>query len=319
MSKSDAGKGDADRTTNHKNYRDNYDKIFGKKDNKLCVECGEDTGSSHAARKFCDECNKLKKKIATTKWQAENPENMSANNKRWIENNREKWLARQHRVNNSPEGKAYMKDYKEKNKERLEAYWKEYGQRPEVKAKQKAYRERTDVILKKKQKALEDYVPPTCGVCGAACEKGHRLCYEHSPCSNPELFTKNKRIWEEKRRRTNKKYKIDANISSGIYGSFTKVKKYAHKLRKWEILLGYESIDLINHFESLFEKGMSWSNYGRKKGIRCWEIDHIIPKHTFEYDNKEDPLVKECWSLSNLRPLWAEQNCKGGGNKKKYK
>lgn len=65
-------------------------------------------------------------------------------------------------------------------------------------------------------------------------------------------------------------------------------------------ILGYSASDLKYHIENLFTEGMSWKNWGE------WHIDHIIPLHSFD---KETP-IHIVNSLSNLRPLWAEENLK---------
>lgn len=74
--------------------------------------------------------------------------------------------------------------------------------------------------------------------------------------------------------------------------------------RYWEKLVGYTLEDLMAHLEDQFKEGMSWDNHGE------WHIDHIKPVSEFGADQ-----VKECWSLDNLQPLWAEDNvAKGVGS-----
>lgn len=51
---------------------------------------------------------------------------------------------------------------------------------------------------------------------------------------------------------------------------------------------------------ALFEPGMSWDNRGE------WHIDHIKPVCIFIREGETDPAVIN--ALSNLRPLWAEEN-----------
>ena len=58
------------------------------------------------------------------------------------------------------------------------------------------------------------------------------------------------------------------------------------------------------HLEKQFLPGMDWSNHG----IHGWHIDHIIPVSAFNFSSPEEPSFKECWSLKNLRPLWAKDN-----------
>lgn len=65
-----------------------------------------------------------------------------------------------------------------------------------------------------------------------------------------------------------------------------------------ETLLGCSWVEAKEHFEKLFEEGMSWANHGE------WHIDHIKPVNTFQ--GLED--ISEMNHISNLRPLWAEDN-----------
>ena len=64
----------------------------------------------------------------------------------------------------------------------------------------------------------------------------------------------------------------------------------------------------MKHLESKFKEGMSWDNYG-KGG---WEIDHIYPLSRFDIKSKEDPNFKKAWALSNLQPLWKQENIRKG-------
>lgn len=72
--------------------------------------------------------------------------------------------------------------------------------------------------------------------------------------------------------------------------------------RSWEAILGFTTAVLIEHLERQFTKGMSWDNYGE------WHVDHIRPVASFDFNSADDPQFKECWALTNLRPLWAEEN-----------
>lgn len=72
-------------------------------------------------------------------------------------------------------------------------------------------------------------------------------------------------------------------------------------------ILGYTLEDLKKHLENKFQPGMTWENYGIE-----WHIDHIKPDSWFNYSSTEDLSFKECWSLSNLQPLWAKDNLKKG-------
>jgi len=87
-------------------------------------------------------------------------------------------------------------------------------------------------------------------------------------------------------------------MSTAIYHALKTNKGRAH----WEDLVGYSLDDLIIHLEKKFIKGMSWDNYGK------WQIDHSIPVSVFNFKTAEDIGFKRCWSLTNLKPMWAVKN-----------
>lgn len=68
--------------------------------------------------------------------------------------------------------------------------------------------------------------------------------------------------------------------------------------------LGYTAADFAAHIERQFLPGMGWHN------MASWQIDHIIP--VSEARTEADVIALN--QLSNLRPLWAEEN-----NRKKNK
>lgn len=66
--------------------------------------------------------------------------------------------------------------------------------------------------------------------------------------------------------------------------------------------LPYSMDELKKHIERQFQKGMTWENYGK------WHVDHIRPVSSFSIDSPEHPDFLICWGLTNLRPLWAQEN-----------
>ena len=94
--------------------------------------------------------------------------------------------------------------------------------------------------------------------------------------------------------------KLNRKMSSEIRRSIGANKNGHH----WEDLVGYSMDQLKAHLESLFTIGMSWETWG-KFG---WHIDHIRPRSSFFFDSYEDKAFKQCWSLSNLQPLWWKDN-----------
>jgi hypothetical protein len=68
--------------------------------------------------------------------------------------------------------------------------------------------------------------------------------------------------------------------------------------------LGYTAADFVAHIERQFAQGMGWANMDR------WQIDHIVP--ISEARTIDDVVALN--QLSNLRPMWSEEN-----NRKKNK
>ena len=73
--------------------------------------------------------------------------------------------------------------------------------------------------------------------------------------------------------------------------------------------IGYTHQQLKAHIESLFDKEMTWENYGD------WHIDHIKPISMFIAEGVTDPAIIN--ALTNLQPLWAVDNMSKGGFKVK--
>lgn len=95
------------------------------------------------------------------------------------------------------------------------------------------------------------------------------------------------------------KYRIENALRCRIWSEIVGGSKGG---RRTIDLLDFTVSDLRKHLERQFTPGMSWDNYGD------WQIDHIIPLASFEYETPEDPSFKFAWSLTNLQPLWAEEN-----------
>lgn len=77
--------------------------------------------------------------------------------------------------------------------------------------------------------------------------------------------------------------------------------------RQWEALVGYTLADLVAHLERQFDVRMTWENMGE------WEVDHIRPRCSFDLSNEDE--FRQCWALTNLRPLWAKANRAKSGNR----
>lgn len=58
----------------------------------------------------------------------------------------------------------------------------------------------------------------------------------------------------------------------------------------------------------MFINGMTWEKFMAGE----IHIDHIVPVSSFNIVSDECEEFKRCWSLSNLRPLWAKDNLSKG-------
>lgn len=106
----------------------------------------------------------------------------------------------------------------------------------------------------------------------------------------------------EKDRRASPTSRLRRRISNQIWWALKGLKKN----RKWESLVGFNVEQLKTHLEKQFLPGMSWKNYGD------WHIDHRRPVASFSFVTAEDDQFKECFSLTNLQPLWAADNLRKG-------
>jgi len=108
--------------------------------------------------------------------------------------------------------------------------------------------------------------------------------------------------YARERRKNNINIKILANLRSRVNIAL----KNNMKSIKTEKLIGCTIIQLKQHLQNQFKKGMNWSNYG----LYGWHIDHKIPCASFDL-SKENKQQK-CFNYKNLQPLWAKENLKKG-------
>lgn len=115
--------------------------------------------------------------------------------------------------------------------------------------------------------------------------------------NNIEQFRERDRVYKKLKANNNPSFRLTECVRSSINRSLQSVNCIG-TMR----YLDYTIEDLRYNIESKFLEGMSWNNQGD------WHIDHIIPISYFNYDSPKHPEFIFCWSLFNLRPLWAEDN-----------
>lgn len=139
------------------------------------------------------------------------------------------------------------------------------------------------------------------------CRQCCREAYRRRRMKDPEKERRRCRLWWEKnnyceRRRIGRQSDLGFRLGNS-FGTLIRRRLSTTGKGVW-VLLGYSADDLMVHLEKQFEDGMSWDNYGQ------WEVDHIIPRHFFKYNNHKDAEFEMCWRLENLRPLWKSENRK---------
>ena len=182
---------------------------------------------------------------------------------------------------NKERKRKYSKEYNERNKEARRKYSREYSKKNKEKTLKYAseYREHNKEI---------------------ACKYGKEYYQK-----NRKKCIKNQVEYTRKRLKNDSKLKITMYIGKAIRDSL-KTRNISKNNKHWESLVDFTFEEFIIHFESLFQPGMNWKNQGE------WHIDHIKPISLFEFKSIDDLGFKECWSLSNLQPLWAKDNLEKG-------
>lgn len=131
-------------------------------------------------------------------------------------------------------------------------------------------------------------------------QKGYGKIYRKKNKSKRNEY---KKKYERERLKTDPIYRLRVYFSTAIRQALRK-KGSSKKGYSWEKIVNYTVKDLMKHLEKQFTEGMTWENYGK------WHIDHIIPQSVFSFTSYEDNEFQECWVLSNLQPLWAQDNRK---------
>lgn len=109
-----------------------------------------------------------------------------------------------------------------------------------------------------------------------------------------------KRNYEKTRKHNDPIYKLINNFRTAIYQVLKEnnLQKNGHYFE----ILEYSPEQLIEHLENQFKDGMNWDNYGE------WHVDHILAISRHNIQEIGDEEFMKCWSLSNLQPMWGEEN-----------
>ena len=196
-------------------------------------------------------------------------------------------------------------EFKEKNREHAREVYRLYISNPENKERHKLYQQ------------SERY-------------KESRKNYNKEYKNKPEVIERVREYGKEYKKRPEVKERRNIRQKTGYHEDIAK--RFRHNLSrtlntkiktvmKGGCLRGKNTIEylgcsmdeFIQHIENQFEEGMSWENYGRKRNVRCWHLDHIIPAlfKENEDDNDEDVSVDTIIKRShytNFQPMWEDEN-----------
>lgn len=176
----------------------------------------------------------------------------------------------------SPEGKAYQAKYKIEHADA-------------IKKREKAWREANKAELAEKKALYRS----------ANKEKSNEAD-RRKRLNNPEVYAAIRQRWKKKHLSTARGKIMNAmhvRISNAINGN--------KGGEGWQSIVGYTYEDLKTHLERQFTKRMTWENYGK-----YWHIDHIVPVVAFDFEVNKREAIRQCWALTNLRPLPATENSK---------
>lgn len=168
--------------------------------------------------------------------------------------------------------------------------------------KHEYYENNKDAVLEQHHKYYEEHREEVGAMCKAY-KEAHpewKKAYDKQyALKHPEQILKIKREYYA-RKKEETDFRIRINLSTRINGALRGKRKSKFTLE----LVGCSISELRIQFESQFQEGMSWDNYGK------WHVDHIKPCILFDLT---DPVQqKECFHYSNLQPLWAVDNMQKG-------
>lgn len=146
-----------------------------------------------------------------------------------------------------------------------------------------------------------------CKYCGqgfVADQRGHvsycTECRVLQKANKLPHLRENIRVWRRKRYKEDPKFALNELMRGGISRSLRGMKDWS----SWTDFVDYTVDELKAHLERQFTRDMTWEN----RGEFGWHIDHILPIASFDYDGPDHPEFKACWALTNLRPLWGNEN-----------
>jgi hypothetical protein len=268
---------------------------------KKCSKCAieKEICDFYSGRPDCKECVKKRQNIHYQN----DKEAINQRNKIYQQNNKEKIKIQRaaHYQENKEELRETQQEYNEDHKEEIQIKRKCYREthKEEIKESNANYRQNNIEEIRKKDR-----------------ERG----------ATPERKAK-RNLNFQNRRQNDINFQLRQDVANSVRAAIKRngSSKNGSSIKKH---LPYTIEELKAHIESFFEPWMSWDNQGKydpdtwndlDDSTKTWQLDHIIPHSTFHYTSMEDQAFKDCWALSNLRPLSAKQNLLDGTSRIRHK
>lgn len=153
---------------------------------------------------------------------------------------------------------------------------------------------------------------------------------------NKEIIKIKRRKRNQERRKNDPVFKFRDNFTS-LFKRYLKANGINKNNISTYTILGYTPEEIRAHIEALFshpnnltpdgQVWMTWENQGaynpktwtKDPATWKWQLDHKHPQSEFNCISLDDPQIKECWALDNLRPLSADKNHSDGVNRVRHK
>lgn len=210
--------------------------------------------------------------------------------------NKEKYFekSRKWRQENAEYNREYSRKRYEENKEEHAKRQKEYDKQRYQRNKD-AYRAKNKKYYIENKKKCNEYnkkwFQDNKELCNLKQKEYRKKNIKHVRARSNKYFI----AYAKKRRQEDELYFVKDKLRICLRNVFRRIKQ--NKPADTQTLLGCDWKEAKAHIESLFQEGMTWQNYGK------WHLDHIRPVNTFAIEE-----VYQMNHISNLRPLWAEDN-----------
>lgn len=185
-----------------------------------------------------------------------------------------------------------MKEYISKNKDKIKQQKRKYYKKNKetIKAKNKNYKnnhkERYKILMKRYWLKNKDVLSPINA-------KRNRNKWRNMTPIDKKVYWNKKNAWEKQKKKEDHKYAIKKRLRLRVWQAFNGIRK------KSSDELGINYNDIVKHLNKTIP--IDYKNNPSK-----YEIDHIIPLASFNFDDSEQ--IKKAFSPENHQWLTSKDN-----------